>query len=164
MLDWSLEQREHHVMILIPGNEVAHREAEKSYSATDTFKVEQKGEKIAVLALGDFFQRGEELCRAIKDEFGFSPTLINPRFASGLDKNLLEELKKDHSLVITLESGILNGGFGEKVASFYGTSGMKVKNYGLEKKFIDRYKAEELLSSLGITAGKIVEDIKKITK
>ena len=164
MLDWSLEQREHPVMILIPGNEVAHREAEKSYSATDTFKVEQKGEKIAVLALGDFFQRGEELCRAIKDEFGFSPTLINPRFASGLDKNLLEELKKDHSLVITLESGILNGGFGEKVASFYGTSGMKVKNYGLEKKFIDRYKTEELLSSLGITASKIVEDIKKITK
>ena len=164
MLDWSLEQREHPVMILIPGNEVTHRETEKSYSALDTFKIEQKGEKIAVLALGDFFQRGEELCRAIKDEFGFSPTLINPRFASGLDKNLLEELKKDHSLVITLESGILNGGFGEKVASFYGTSGMKVKNYGLEKKFIDRYKAEDLLSSLGITAGKIVEDIKKITK
>lgn len=163
MLDWSLDQMDHPVLILMPGNDVTHRQGDTSYSQTDTFRIEQKGKKIAVLALGDFFQRGEEICRAIKEQLGFTPTLINPRFASGLDKTLLEKLKEDHSLVITLESGILNGGFGEKVASFYGTSSMKVKNYGLEKKFIDRYKTEELLSSLGITAEAIVEDIKTIS-
>lgn len=164
MLEWSLYQRERPVMILIPGNEVSHREADKSYSDIDTFKVEQKGSKVALLALGDFYQKGEKLASKIKEELGFEPTLINPRYASGLDKKLLEELKKDHELVITLEDGILNGGFGEKVASFYGTSSMKVKNYGLEKKFYDRYKPAELLESLGITSCRILEDIKEILK
>lgn len=161
MLDWSLNQNEHPTLILIPSNKVTHRDSEKSYSQLDVFKVEQKGEKLAILALGDFYQLGEELASAIKEKLGFTPTLINPRFASGLDKNLLESLKKEHGLVVTLESGILSGGFGEKIASFYGTSEMKVKSYGLEKKFYDRYKADELLKSLGITPEQILEEIKE---
>ena len=162
MLEWSLEQKEHPVMILIPGNEVTHREADKSYSEIDTFKIEQKGEKIAVIALGDFYQRGEELASEIKEVFGFKPTLINPRYASGLDTKVLEDLKKDHNLVITLEDGILNGGFGEKIASFYGPTGMKVKNYGLEKKFYDRYNPNELLESLGMMTSQITGDIREL--
>lgn len=86
----------------------------------------------------------------------------NPRFASGTDSKLLEELKKDHQLVITLEDGITSGGFGQKIASFYGPSTMKVKNYGLEKKFYDRYNPETLLEQLGITPEQIVSDIKKL--
>ena len=164
MLDWSLSQREHPVMILIPGNEVTHRESDKSYSELNTFKIEQKGEKVAVIALGDFYQRGEKLAEAIKEKFGFTPTLINPRFASGVDKALLKSLEKDHSLVITLEDGILNGGFGEKIASFYGTSNMKVKNYGLEKVFYDRYQPEELLKSLGMTTEQIIDELKDLIK
>ena len=87
--------------------------------------------------------------------------MINPRFASGLDKELLKSLEKDHELVITLEDGILEGGFGQKIASFYGDSKMLVKNYGLEKKFYDRYQPESLLRDLGMTAEQILEDIKK---
>ncbi len=162
MLDWSLDQQEHPTLILLPGTKVTHRESEKSFSELDTYKIMQKGEKAAVIALGDFYQKGEELVAAIKDAYGFTPTLINPRFASGIDTNVLEALKKDHSLVITLEGGILNGGFGEKIASFYGPSSMKVKNYGLKKHFYDRYKADELLSSLGITAPQIVADMKDL--
>ncbi len=128
----------------------------------DTYKVEKKGEKVAVFALGDFYQKGEAVAAAIKSALGFEPTLINPRFASGVDKNLLEELKKDHELVITLEDGIVSGGFGEKIASFYGTSNMKVKNYGLEKKFYDRYNPAELLKEVGMTTGQIVADVKEI--
>lgn len=162
MLDWATTQKSHPVLILIPGNEVTHRAAEKTFDALNTFKLEQKGEKAAIIALGDFYQKGEKTAAAIKETLGFTPTLINPRFASGIDKQLLEELKKDHQLVITLEDGITSGGFGQKIASFYGPSTMKVKNYGLEKKFYDRYNPDELLKQLGITPEQITSDVKKI--
>jgi 1-deoxy-D-xylulose-5-phosphate synthase len=160
MLDWSLEQRENPVLILIPGNEVTHRPADKNYDDLNRFKIEGKGEKVAVIALGDFFQKGQELAAAIKEKYGFAPSLINPRFASGLDKELLQELEKNHRLVVTLEDGILEGGFGQKIASFYGPGKMLVKNYGLEKKFYDRYNPEELLRDCGMTTEQIVKDIK----
>ncbi len=162
MLDWSIDQREHPVLILIPGNEVMHRNADKSFDNLNTYKVEQQGEKVAIIALGDFYQKGEQAAAAIEKELGFKPTLINPRFASGLDKALLDNLKSNHSLVITLEDGILDGGFGQKIASYYGSSDMKVVNLGLEKKFYDRYNPQQLLESLGITAEKIVERVKTI--
>lgn len=162
MLDWSIDQREHPVLILIPGNEVTHRNADKSFANLNTYKVEQQGEKVAIIALGDFYQKGEQAAAAIEKELGFKPTLINPRFASGLDKTLLDNLKSNHSLVITLEDGIVEGGFGQKIASYYGSSDMKVVNLGLEKKFYDRYNPQQLLESLGITAEKIVERVKTI--
>ena len=86
-------------------------------------------------------------------------SLINPRFASGIDKELLESLSERHQMVITMEDGILSGGFGEKIASFYGSSDMKVKNYGLEKKFYDRYDPNELLKEVGMTPAQIIADI-----
>lgn len=162
MLNWSIDQKNHPVLILIPGNEVTHRDSEKSFKNLNSYKIEQKGSRLAIIALGDFYQKGEKLAKSVKEEFGFTPTLINPRFASGLDKNLLEELKKDHSVVLTLEDGILSGGFGQKIASFYGTSQMKVKNYGLNKKFYDRYNPQNLLKELGMTNEQILADIKNL--
>lgn len=149
-------------MILIPGNEVTSRAADKAYDAVNTFKIEQKGEKVAILALGDFYQRGEALAKQIETELGFKPTLINPRFASGLDETMLKDLAQNHQLVITLEDGILDGGFGQKIASFYGTTKMKVKNYGLKKEFYDRYNPTELLKQLGMTNSQMIDDIKKM--
>ena len=64
---------------------------------------------------------------------------------TGIDKELLENSKNNHDIVITLEDGIIDGGFGEKISRFYGTSDMKVKNYGIKKSFPDRYVVEELL-------------------
>ena len=93
----------------------------------------------------------------------FSPTLINPRFASGVDKKLLSELEKKHDLIITLEDGILEGGFGQKIASHCGTSKMLVKNYGLDKKFYDRYNPSELLHECGMSPEQIVEDVVKFS-
>ena len=162
MLDWATDQRKHPVLILIPGNEVTHRQADKSFGNLNKFKVEQQGEKVAIIALGDFYQKGEDAAANIEKRLGFKPTLINPRFASGLDKALLDNLKSCHSLVITLEDGIVDGGFGEKIASYYGTSDMKVVNLGLEKKFYDRYNPQQLLESLGITTDQIVETVKKL--
>lgn len=160
MLEWSTNQRQHPVMILIPGNEVSHRSADVDFSDINKFKMEQKGENTAIIALGDFYQRGEELAQEINAKFGYTPTLINPRFASGLDEEMLEELKKNHSLVITLEDGIIEGGFGQKIASYYGTSDMKVKNYGLKKEFYDRYNPEELLKELEMTTSQIIDSLR----
>lgn len=164
MLEWSLNQNEHPVMILMPGNEVTYRDADTDYSDIGKFKVEQSGEKVAILALGDFYQMGESLAQEIKVELGFEPTLINPRFVSSIDSDLLEELKENHSLVITLEDGIIDGGFGQKISAYYSTSDMKVKNYGLEKKFYDRYNPSKLLEELGITNEAMIKDIKSLIK
>ena len=162
MLDWSLDQKEHPVMILIPGNEVTERESDKDYDNIGKFKVEKQGEKAAIIALGDFYQMGESLAAAVKEELGFTPTLINPRFASALDTDLLEEIGHNHSLVVTLEDGIVDGGFGHKIAAFYSASNVKVKNYGLEKKFYERYNPAELLKELGMTNEAMVNDIKEL--
>ena len=167
MLDWSIEQQEHPVMILMPGNGVIDdgRVAEKDYSnIINKFKVEEKGSKVAILGLGDFYQIGEEVSKMVEEKLGFKPTLVNPRFASSVDKELLNDLKQDHDLVITLEDGILRGGFGESIASFYGDSDIKVKNYGLEKEFYDRYNPSQLLDELGITPEKIVKYIESMMK
>lgn len=162
MLDWALDQNEHPVMILIPGNEVTDREADRDYSDIGKFKVEHQGEKVAILALGDFYQMGESLAGAVKERLGFEPTLINPRFASTIDTELLEQLKEKHSLIVTLEDGILDGGFGQKIDAYYSTSDVKVKNYGLEKKFYDRYDPAKLLEELGMTNEAMVDDIRKL--
>ena len=167
MLTWSIEQNEHPVMILIPGNGVIcdNRETEENYSnSINQYKIEQEGEKVAIIACGDFYQMGEEAAKQIEEKLGFKPTLINPRFLTGVDKEVLESLKENHELIITLEDGILSGGFGEMIASFYGTSNIKVKNLGLEKEFYDRYDPRELLESLGLKPEKIVEMVEQLLK
>lgn len=164
MLDWSIEQNEHPVAIRIPCNGVISddRKVDTDYSNINKFKVEEKGEKVAIIALGDFYQLGEEVSKELKEKLNINATLINPRFITGIDKELLEELKSNHDVVITLEDGILQGGFGEKIASFYGDSDIKVKNYGIEKAFYDKFDANELLKENGVTKEQITEDIEKM--
>ncbi len=161
MLDWSIEQTEHPVAIRIPCNGVISdgRVPDTDYSDINKFKVEQKGEKIAILALGDFYQLGEALAKEIKEKLNITPTLINPRYITGLDEELLNELKQNHNQVITLEDGILEGGFGEKIASFYGNTDMKVKNYGIKKAFYDKYDVKELLKANKLTPQQILAEI-----
>jgi len=161
MLDWSIEQDRYPVAIRIPCNGVKHSciPADTDYSDLNRFRKTQEGSGIAVVALGDFYQIGEELAKLIEEKTGTAPTLINPRYITGLDAGMLEDLKKDHTKVITLEDGILDGGFGEKIARFYGASEIKVYNYGLKKEFVDRYSVEELLKENRITPELICEDV-----
>lgn len=164
MLDWSIEQNSHPVAIRVPCNGVIDdkRDVETDYSKLNKFKVENKGEKVAIIALGDFYQLGEAVQKEIKEKLNVNASLINPRYITGIDKDLLNELKKNHDVVITLEDGILQGGFGEKIASFYGDISMKVKNYGVEKAFYDRYDVHELLKENRLTKEQIIEDVKKM--
>lgn len=164
MLDWSIEQNEHPVAIRIPCNKLVHTDkpVEKDYSKLNKSSVTQKGEKVALFALGDFYQMGEEFATAIEEEFGFTPTVVNPRYITGVDSELLETLKKDHNLVITLEDGIIEGGYGQKIAAYYSTFTMRVVNLGLKKEFTDGIKAAQLLERNGLTKENIIDIIKTI--
>lgn len=161
MLDWSIEQNEHPVAIRIPCNGVISDERiiDTDYSNLNKYKIEIEGNKVAILALGDFYQLGEELQRELDEKLDIQSTLINPRYITGLDEDLLEKLKSNHDIVITLEDGMLEGGFGEKIGRFYGKSSVKVKNYGIAKSFYNRYDVNELLKENGITLKQIIKDI-----
>ncbi len=162
MLEWSIRQNEHPVAIRVPANgviAVQGRTVDTDYSLLNRYQVTRKGEKVAILALGSFFQLGEEVVSLLKEKNGVEATLINPRYITGIDKELLEELKANHSLVVTLEDGVLDGGFGEKITRYYGTSEMRVLNYGAKKEFIDRFDIEDLLRENHLTKQQITEEI-----
>lgn len=162
MLDWSIEQNQYPVAIRAPRNGVYYSKGkvDKDYSDINKYKVVIEGKKVAILALGDFYQLGEELAGKIKEQFAYNPTLVNPRYITGVDKGFLNELSKRHNLIITLEDGILDGGFGQKIAEFYGTTSIKVVNYGLKKSFLDRYDVESVLKDNHLKPELIIEDVK----
>ena len=163
MLEWSVEQTQYPVAIRVPnGLPVSMGEADDTdYSILNKYKVMKEGQKVAVLGLGNFYSLASKVANEIKTQLGFEPTLINPRFITGVDTELLEKLKDNHDVVITLEDGVLDGGFGEKIARFYGNSDIKVLNYGAKKEFTDRVDLETLYRRYRLTKEQILEDLKK---
>lgn len=166
MLEWSIEQNEHPVAIRLPGGEMVSdgKEVTKDFSKLNKYEVTEKGSRVAVIALGTFYQLGKEVVDDLSDKLGTKATLINPYYITGIDSELLEELKKNHDVVITIEDGILDGGFGEKISRFYGPTDMKVINYGLKKEFLDRYDVNEVLKENHLTKEQIVEDVMALMK
>lgn len=164
MLEYSLNQTEHPVAIRVPfvPLETTGVKDVTDYSKLNKFKLVEKGEKVAILGLGNFFNLGKEVKKALKEKLCFDATLINPVFMTGVDEELLDELKKNHKVVITLEDGILDGGFGEKVARYYGNSDVKVLNFGGKKEFPDRTPIEELYNRYHLTSELIVKDIEEV--
>ena len=115
MLNWGLEQTSHPVVIRVPTKVVSDkRKISDSYDNLNTYEIVKQGRDIAVLALGSFFNLGQEVCKKLHLN-GIDATLINPRYISGIDQTLLSNLKKDHKIIVTIEDGVLNGGFGEKI-------------------------------------------------
>lgn len=163
MLDWSIEQVEHPVFIRVPlGAPVVSGKIDKTnYSLINKYQTVKEGSDIAIIGLGTFFALGQKVYNRLK-QAGFNPTLINPKFITGLDENLLEDLKNKHNVIITLEDGILDGGFGQKIASFYGSSEMKVLNYGGKKEFTDRVNVNDLYERYRLTPDLIFEDVMKL--
>lgn len=160
MLDWSVEQKEMPVAIKLPGGDMISdgREVKKDWSQLNTYEVTEKGSKIALIGLGTFYSLALQTAKMLEKK-GIHATVINPYYITGLDEELLEKLKADHDTVVTLEDGILDGGFGEKIARFYGSSNVKVYNYGLKKEFLDRYDVNEVLKENHLTAEQIVNDV-----
>ena len=160
MMDYAIEKSNHPTMILLPGDNVVERKTIIPVSNINQFEVNKKGSDVAIIALGDFYSKGEKLYNALKDKLNISATLINPRFASGIDNELLDSLLLNHKLIITLEDGILEGGFGSKISNYYSDKDIIVKNYGLDKKFYDRYNPNELLKELKMDTDSIIEYVK----
>ncbi len=163
MLEWSIEQTRYPVAIRVPfGSVVSSGNEDKTdYSVLNKFRMDKKGKNIVIIGLGNFYHLGEKVFEAIKNKFGFNATLINPLFISGIDEDMLNSLKDNHSLVITLEDGVLDGGFGEKISRFYGNSKMRVLNFGAKKEFTDRVPIEELYQRYHLTPDLILDDILK---
>lgn len=163
MLNWGLKQNEHPVVIRVPLAVTKGGKAEENYSDLNRYQVVKQGSKAAVLALGSFFELGESVVAKLKEQ-GVDATLINPRYITGIDEKLLNELAKNHQVVATLENGELDGGFGEKIASFYGASEVKVLNFGAKKEFTDRVPYDELMKRYHLTSEQIVADIMAVLK
>ena len=162
MLDWSLEQNEHPVAIRVPASlDSDGKPFTKDLSKLNKYEMTQKGSQVAVIALGSFYGIGVEAAKLIEEKTGVKATVINPYYITGIDNEMLESLKADHKTVITLEDGVLEGGFGEKIARFYGDSDVKTLCFGLEKKFYDRYDPAEVLKENHLTPEQIAEDVIK---
>ena len=161
MLRWGMQQTDHPVAIRVPGNGVisSNVPVDTDYSDLNRYKTTQQGDTVAIIAAGSFYALGESVADLLHKQEGITPTLINPRYLTGIDEAMLDGLKKNHRLVVTLEDGVLDGGFGEKIARYYGPCNMKVSNYGVRKEFVDRYDISELLAANRLTAPQIVEDI-----
>lgn len=159
MLDWSLEQTEHPVAIRVPIQYISDgKPVTKNFGDLNRYEMTQEGSEIAIVALGSFYPLGVAAAEKIAQKTGITPTLINPYYITGLDTDCLEQLKKNHRVVLTLEDGVLDGGFGEKIARFYGDSKVRTKCFGLKKEFLNRYEVSEVLRENHLTAEQIAED------
>lgn len=164
MLDWSLTQNAYPVAIKVPGGSMISTgtPVTKDFGKLDTYEITKKGSRVAILGLGTFYENAVKAADILKASHGIDATVINPYYISGIDADTLNELKKDHAVVATLEDGYLEGGFGAKIAAFYGSSDMKVLNFGIKKEFIDRYDVSEVLKDNHLTPEQIAEDIAAI--
>ena len=160
MENWGIEQTKYSVAIRVPAMGVVHSNEiyDTDYSNLNRFRIAHKGSKVAVIAVGDFYQKGEAVVKRLAGK-GVVATLINPRYLTGIDKQMLSSLLDDHTLVATLEDGCLDGGFGERVARFYGPTNMRVMCFGVKKQLYDRYDVNELLRENHLTDEQITNDI-----
>lgn len=160
MESWAIRQTKYPVAIRVPECNVMHTDEpqDEDYSTLNKFKTARSGKDVAIIAAGDFFEKGMRIADMLKDK-GFNATLINPRYLSGIDNELLESLKTNHRVTATIEDGSLDGGFGERIARFYGASDMKTLCFGVKKALYDRYDVNQLLKDNCLTDEQIVEKI-----
>ncbi|MDE6010563.1 MAG: 1-deoxy-D-xylulose-5-phosphate synthase [Muribaculaceae bacterium] len=160
MQRWAMTQREHPVCIKLPGGKVRHSDSpvQTDWSDLNKFEITRSGDTVALIGAGTFYPLAVEIADLLKEQ-GIDATVINPRYLSGVDGGMLDDLRKNHKLVVTIEDGILDGGFGEKIARYYGPTDMKVRCYGLKKQFADRYNYRQILEENHLTAPQILEDI-----
>ena len=165
MMRWAVLQDKKPITIRVPSNGVVHttEPVDADYSYEPKYKVMHEGSKVAVIAAGSFYQKGENVMHLLADK-GIDATLINPRYLNEVDADTLEALKMNHKLVVTLEDGCKDGGFGERIAAYYGTSDMKVLVCGVKKGLYDRYDVEQLLEDNRLLDEQIVSDVVDIVK
>ena len=161
MLDWSIRQDKQPVVVRVPGSTAVSNPEVKildDYSRPE-YDVVRRGKDVALIGEGLMFGIMSQAADLLAKE-GIDVTLINPRNLSTLDTATLDTLK-DYSLVVTAEDGILDGGYGQKVASYLGEDPVKVVNLGLPKEFLNRYNYSELQKRCGLTPEQIASTVKE---
>lgn len=165
MQRWAMAQTAAPVAIRIPGGALIHSSepVQEDYSDLNKFQVVRQGRGVAIIGAGSMLSVAQKAADILAAE-GEEVTVINPRYLSGLDTALLDSLMKDHQRVITLEDGVLDGGFGEKIARYYGPTDMKVRCLGVEKQFLDRYSPKDLLAKSNLTPEAVAAIAKEAAK
>ena len=161
VLRWAVEQTEYPVMIRMPfaGYEESPYPVRTDYSTLNKSIVVTEGADVALIGVGNFAVLASEAADELARE-GIRATVVNPLYLSGLDTALLSALGETHRLILTVEDGIVAGGFGQKVSSFYGErGGVRVMNYGLPKQFFNRYNPDDLACTYHLTAPQIAADV-----
>lgn len=160
MVDWSLEQRKRPVAIRVPwtGVQYSNYEVDEKYDIV-SYKIIEEGKDVCIIALGSFFNLGERTASFLKKTMNIEATVINPRFITGIDKAVLDWISETHKIVITIEDGILSGGFGSKISQYYSDKDIKVYNFGFSMEIPRVYDPIELMEKNGLSESKIVEKI-----
>lgn len=155
MLEWAIKQKKHPVAIKVPSDvpETDHQIVITDYS-TINYQV-KPGKEVAVIGLGAFYQLGEKVANKL------GATLVNPLSANILDEKALDQLAANHKVIVTLEDNILDGGFGQKVASYLGNKDVKVLNYGQNRVYTDQTPVAEIYQQNHLTLEQIVADVQK---
>ena len=164
MLRWSEDQTKQPVVIRVPGGEVRSDSSIKitgDYSQPD-YEIVREGSRVALIGVGTFLPTMKEAAELLSTN-GLDPMVINPREVSQLDKTTLDQLR-NFDVIVTAEDGIIDGGYGQKVASYFGDAKVKVINLGLPKQFRNRYNAAELQHECNLTPGQIAELVQKALK
>ena len=164
MFRYATTQKQHPVAIRVVDNLKSTGIADDTDYSVLKNKIERNGSKVALFAVGGLVPMAIEVADKVKEQTDTDITVINPRFVSGVDEELLDSLKKDHSLVITIEDGEVMGGYGQNIAAFYGDSNMRVRCHGISKAFHTEFKAEELLDAHGISVDKLTAEITNALK
>jgi 1-deoxy-D-xylulose-5-phosphate synthase len=159
MFRYATTQKQHPVAIRVVDNLRSTGVADDTDYSVLKNKIVRKGSKVALIAVGGLVPMALEAADKVKEQTGTEITVINPRFVSGVDEELLDSLKKDHSLVIAIEDGEVMGGYGQNIAAFYGDCDMRVHCHGISKAFHTEFKADELLAAYGISAEKLTAEM-----
>ena len=165
MMNWAVEQTDYPVIVRVPDPAVVDLdiEVDDDYSDLNSYRMVRSGHDIAIIAAGNMLPDALKAADKLEAE-GIKPTVINPRFLSGIDEEMLSALSEDHRAVLTVEDAILDGGMGQKIASFFADRPMLVKNLGLPKVFMDRYDASKVKEEAHLTVDGIVEQAKIMFK
>lgn len=162
MLRWALKQNDTPVVIRQPEHELLHGMPSQDSYATIDYDIAHHGSEVAIMAVGGFWQLGEEVCRQLKEKLNIDATLINPKSVTNIDQRDLHYLQEDHDIVVTIEDGNLSGGFGETIDRYYGPTNMKVLNFGAPREFADNVPLEVLYEWYHLTPEQIVDDIERV--
>lgn len=162
MLKWALKQTEQPVVIREPEKKLLHGKPSQDDYSVIHYDVAREGSEVAIMAVGDFWQLGIDVCNQLQKKLNINATLINPKSVTGIDQNYLHHLSENHDVVVTLEDGNVSGGFGETIARYYGPKDMKVLNFGAPREFADNVPLEVLNEWYHLTPEQIVDDIEKV--